>query len=159
MMFRLLVALFILTFILRVMFVLNGAVSFHYDMARDAYEAQQIWKDHKLKILGPPTTTAGLFSGVLYFYLLAIPYGLGNGDPRIAAIFMSFLNSLSIIPIFLLTKEIFKSTKWAFLSAILFTFSFEAIQYGPWLSNPSPAILPMAWFFYSLRLWQKGYQP
>ncbi len=125
-------------------------------MARDAFEAQKIWKEQDLKIIGPPTTTEGLYSGVFYYYLLSLPYCIGNGDPKAAAIFLSFLNALAIIPIFLLARDLFKSTPLAFLAAVFFTFSFEAIQYAPWLSNPSPAIFTVAMFFYSLRVWQKG---
>lgn len=145
-----------LAFLLRVAFIPQGAISFHYDMARDAFEARQIWKMGDLKIIGPPTTTPGLYSGALYYYLIAIPYGLSAGDPRFAAIFLSFLNSFAILPIFLLSKDIFKSTAWAMLASIFYAVSFEAIQYGPWLSNPSPAILTVTMFFYSLRLWQIG---
>lgn len=125
-------------------------------MARDAYEAQAIWKNHDIKVQGPPTTTPGLYSGVLYYYLLAIPYSISNGDPKVAAIFLSLISSLSIIPIFLLAKDLLKSNPWAYLAALLFAISFEATQYGPWLSNPSPAIFTIACFFYSLRLWQKN---
>lgn len=142
-------------FMLRILFIPDGAVSFHYDMARDAYVAKQILEGD-LKILGPPTSTAGLYHGVLYYYLIAIPYGLSNGDPRIAAIFLSFLNSLAIIPIMLLAKEFFKSKVWTFLAGLLFAIAFEAVQYGPWLSNPNPAMFTVALFFYGLFLWQKG---
>ncbi|MDP3973505.1 MAG: glycosyltransferase family 39 protein [Candidatus Daviesbacteria bacterium] len=145
----------ILAFILRIFFIFDGGLSFHYDMARDAYQALAIWQGD-LKIQGPPTTTDGLFSGVGYYYLLSIPYGLSGGDPRVAAIFLSLISSLSIIPIFLLTKDLFKSITWAYLAAFLFAISFEATQYGPWLSNPSPVIFTAAWFFYFLRRWQKG---
>lgn len=150
------ILLIVLSIIVRSLFILNGSVSFHYDMARDAFEAQQIWKDKNLKIIGPPTTTDGLFSGVFYYYLLAIPYGISNGNPSVAAAFLMLINSLAIIPVFLLTKDLFKSTIWAFLAGLLFAVSFEVIQYGPWLSNPGPAVFTIAMFFYSLRLWQKG---
>lgn len=150
------VLLVILAFILRIIFVFQGGVSFHYDMSRDAFEAMQIWKYHQLKILGPPTSTPGLYHGVFYYYLIALFYAIGNGDPRVAAVFLSLLSSLTVIPIILLTKDIFKSIKWVILSGILFVFSFEAIQYGPWLSDPGPALLTIALFFYFLRLWQNG---
>jgi len=154
-MFKLVLALVILAFAIRMLFIFQGSVSFHYDMARDAFEARQIWKEGNLKIVGPPTTTEGLFSGVLYYYFLAIPYGLSGGDPRVAAIFMSLVNSLAIIPIFFLAKDLFKSNKWAIIASFFYAVSFEAVQYGPWLSNPSPAIFTVACFFYSLRRWQK----
>lgn len=64
-----------LAFILRIIFIPSSALSFHYDMSRDAFEAQKIIKDGDLKILGPPTSTPGLFHGPLYYYLIAPFYG------------------------------------------------------------------------------------
>lgn len=145
-----------MAFILRILFIPQGAVSFHYDMARDAYVAQQIWKDRDLKILGPPTSTEDLYHGVLYYYLIAPFYGLGQGDPKIVALILSLINSLTVIPISLLAKDLFKQTRWVVLAGLFFVVSFEASQYGPWLSNPGPAMFTVAWFFYFLRLWQKG---
>ena len=145
-----------LAFIFRTLFIFQGGVSFHYDMARDAFIAQQIWQAHDLKIIGPPTSTPGLFHGVFYYYLIAPFYGLGNGDPRIVAVFLSLMNSLVIIPIVVLAKDLLRSRKWALLSGFLFAVSFEATQYAPWISNPAPAVLTVALFFLFLRLWQKG---
>lgn len=148
--------LIVLAFLLRIAFLSQGAISFHYDMARDAFAAREIWQDHNLKILGPPTSTPGLYHGVLYYYLLAIPYGIGGGNPTVAAIFLSLLSSLTIIPIFIIAKEIFKDKKWAFIAGLLFAVSFEATQYGPWLSNPNPAMLTVSIFFLGLWFWLKG---
>lgn len=148
--------IFILAFILRIIFIPQGAVSFHYDMSRDAFIAREIWQDGDFKILGPPTSTPGIYHGVLYYYLISIPYGISNGDPKAVAVFLSFLASLTIIPIFLLARNYFKKTLWALICSLLFAFSFEAVQYGSWLSNPSPALLTVGLYFYSLWLWRKG---
>lgn len=154
-MLRITIVLVILAFILRILFIFQGGISFHYDMARDAFEARQIWKEGHLKILGPPTSIPGLYHGVLYYYLIAPFYELGNGDPRMVAIFLSLINSLAVIPIVLLAKDLFKSNSWAILSGFLFAVSFESTQYAPWLSNPAPAVLTVSLFFLSLLLWQK----
>lgn len=148
--------LIIFAFILRILFIFQGGISFHYDMARDAFKAQEIWKNHDLKILGPPTSTPGLYHGVFYYYLIAPFYMLGEGDPGIVAVFLSFLNSLTIIPIVFLAKDFFKSTKWALLAGFLFAVSFEATQYASWISNPAPAVLTIALLFLFLREWKKG---
>lgn len=156
-MFKAILVLLVLAFTLRLLFIFQGGVSFHYDMARDAFEAEKIWKYSHLKILGPPTSTPGLFHGVFYYYLIAPFYMIGQGDPRVVAIFLSLLNSLVIIPLFLLAKDLLKSSKWAFLAGFFYVISFEATQYASWISNPAPAVFTMAWFFYFLRLWQKGH--
>lgn len=155
-MLKIILPLIIIAISLRTIFIFQGSVSFHYDMARDAFVAKQIWQDHELKLLGPPTSTPGLFHGVFYYYLIAPFYFLGQGDPRVVAIFLSFLNSLTIIPVVLLSYDLFKSKSWVYLSGLLFALSFETTQYAAWISNPSPAMLTVGLFFYFLRVWQKG---
>lgn len=147
------IVLIIISFILRTLFLSQGSLSFHYDMARDAFVAEQIWKNHDFKILGPPTSTPGLYHGVGYYYLISPFYALGQGDPLFVAYFLSLLNSLAVLPIMLLARDIFKSYKWSLLAGILYTVSYEATQYGPWISNPSPAMLTVTLFFYSLWKW------
>ncbi len=154
-MLKWILVILVLTFSLRIIYIPSGAVSFHYDMARDAFTALQIWHGD-LKIQGPPTSTPGLYHGPLYYYLLAPFYGFGKGDPRVASFFLAFLNSLTVIPIMLLAKDLFKSFKLSLLAGVLFAVSFESIQYAPWLSNPAPAVLTVTLFFYFLRMWQKG---
>ncbi|MBI2599404.1 glycosyltransferase family 39 protein [Candidatus Daviesbacteria bacterium] len=156
-MFKLLLGLFVIaSFTLRIPFIFSGSVSFHYDMARDAFVAKQIWQNYDLKIQGPPTSTVGLYHGPLYYYLIAPFYGLSNGDPRVVAVFLSMLNALVIIPLMLLARDLLGNTKWAILAGLFFAISFEAIQYAPWISNPAPAVLTIALYFYFLRVWQKG---
>lgn len=146
----------LIAFLVRSIFLLTDSISFHYDMARDAFAVLEIWKGHHLKILGPPTSTPGLFHGVLYYYFLAPFYLIGKGDPRFPIIFLSFFNSLAIIPTIILAKKILKDKKWIFLSSIFFIFSYEAIQYGSWLSNPAPAFFSVGMFFLSLKLWEEN---
>lgn len=147
--------IFLLAFGLRVIFPLQNSISFHYDMARDAFAAQEIWRDHHLKIQGPPTSTPGIYHGVLYYYLLAPFYGLGRGNPQFPVVFLCFLNSLTLIPLYILSLKILKQTQWAILSCLLFAFSYEAVQYASWLSNPAPAIFTTAFYFLGLKLWQE----
>lgn len=151
----LLFILFVIALLLRSLYVLNNHISFHYDMARDAFTAQQIWLNHDLKIIGPPSSFAGFFHGVLYYYLIAPFYMLGNGNPQYPSLFLAFLNCLTIFPLFLLAKKVIKSPRWALLSVVLYAFSYEAIQYGPWLSNPGPALLFITLFFLGLFYWQE----
>lgn len=143
----------LLAFFIRILPLFQNNLSFHFDMGRDAFIAEQIWKYHEFKLLGPPTSTQGLFHGVLYYYLIAPFYALGNGNPLVVAWALAFINSTAIVPIYLLAKAFFKSVRWALLTILFFIFSFEAVQYGPWLSNPQPAVVTTAWFFYSLYLW------
>lgn len=148
-----LIGLMVIGWWLRVAWVWDGAVSFHYDMSRDAFLAQEIWRDHQLKVIGPPTSIPGLYHGVGYYYLIAPLYAIGQGDPRIVALLLSLLSVTAAVPIFLLARQLFKNPGWGLVAAGLFLVSFEATQYGPWISNPNPAVVSVAWFFYWLYQW------
>lgn len=139
---------------LRLLFLPSGGLTFGFDQARDAFSALQIVGGH-LKIQGPSASTPGLFHGVAYYYLLAPAYYLGSGSPFIAAIWIVFINILTIIPIFLLGRFLF-SAKVGILAAALFAISFDAVQYALWMSNPTPAVFSAAVFYLGLAYYTFG---
>lgn len=149
------IILFVISLVLRLLPIFQNAVSFHYDMARDAFVAQKIIQGD-FKIMGPPSSTPGLSHGVLYYYLLALLYFIGNGNPLFVSAVLSVLSCLSIFPIYFLAQEFFKDKKMGILAGILFATSFEATQYASWLSNPSLALPCLAFYFYGLWLWKNG---
>jgi len=150
----LLIGIFFIGFFLRVCYLKNLSLTFGYDQARDAYTSQQILKGD-WKILGPPASTPGLYHGVFYYYLLAPAYLFGHNSPIVAAYWISFLNSLSIIIVFVISFLITKKYLPAILSSLLFAVSFEATQYATWLSNPTIAIWTVPLMYLGLWLWTK----
>lgn len=125
---------------------------FSYDQARDAFQALDIIKNWNLKILGPGTDIGGLFHGPLYWYLLSPVYFLFGGSPDAAKIFLIFINLLNIPFIYFFAQTLYKDKRISLFSAFLFAVSFESVQYGRWMSNPAPAVLSIALFFYGFWL-------
>jgi hypothetical protein len=152
--FLFLILIFGLAFFLRIVFLKNLSLTFGYDQARDAYVSQQILKGD-LKILGPPASTPGLYHGVIYYYILAPAYLLGHGNPIIAAVWIAFLNSLTIFTVFYLTYLFTKKVPPALLAAIFFGLSFESVQYATWLSNPTLGVITVPLIYLGLWLWIK----
>ena len=148
----LLIAIFILAFFLRTMFLQNSVLTFGYDQARDALIAKQIISGD-IKIQGPPSSQPGLYHGVLYYYLLAPSYLIGNGSPIVTAYYLAFLNSLAVVIVFLIAKKATDNTKIALLSSFLFAISFESTQYATWLSNPTIAIWTVPLMYLGLWIW------
>ncbi|MBX4205569.1 hypothetical protein KW795_00050 [Candidatus Microgenomates bacterium] len=150
--------IFILGFYLRVMYLPQNALTFGYDQARDAINALQIVHGH-LKIQGPPASQPGLFHGVLYYYVLAPAYLLGHGSPIIAAYWIAFINSLTILLVFYLTYLFAKKQKVAnvyipaLVASLLYAISFEATQYATWMSNPTIAIFTVPLMYLGLWIW------
>lgn len=146
----LLIVFILLGLFLRLYFLKDRAISFTFDQARDAYIASEIGSGD-IKIQGPPASTPGLFHGVLYYYLITPSYIIGNGNPLATNIWLSIVNILTIIPIFLFGKLLF-SRKVGLLASFLFAISLDAVQYANWMSNPAPAVLSGAIFYLGLAL-------
>lgn len=135
-----LIGIFLLGLILRLMYF-NDA-TFGWDQARDAFESINILNGDFIKIIGPATAELpGLHHGSFYWYLISPFYFFSNGNPLVVRLFLVLLNLASVFILYHLVTLLFKNKSIALLSCLLFALSFEAIQYGRWLSNPSPALL------------------
>lgn len=146
----LLVVMFLLGLILRLIYFKE--ITFGWDQARDAFQALNIWQGDPIKIIGPSTAELpGLHHGSFYWYLISPFYYFSNGNVFVVRIFLILLNLTNIFVIYLISKTLFKNKNIALLSSFFYTISFEASQYGRWLSNPSPALLTIPLTF--LGLW------
>lgn len=140
----------------RFWFLPTKNINFIYDQARDAFVVQEII-DGNLKILGPPTSgIPGLYHGVLYYYVITPFYLLGKGNPLIVSYFLAFVNALTTIPVFYFAYLLTKKYATSIAAAILFAFSFDAIQFSKFLSNVSLGILFVPLVFIGLFLWVKN---
>lgn len=149
--FVILLCIAIFGLVLRLLFLSEGAITFGYDQARDAYSTLEI-ANGDLKIQGPSASTPGLFHGVAYYYLLAPVYGVFGGSPYAAGIWIALINVLTVIPIYYLGKLLFNS-KIGIIAAGLFAISFDGVQYALWLSNPTPAVFSGAVFYLGLGIY------
>jgi len=149
----LLALIFIVALTLRWWYLPQGAVSFAYDQARDAFTVQELLHGH-LKILGPPVSgVPGLFHGVLYYYVIAPAYLLGHGNPVVVAYWLSFISSLGVFAVYYLTYLLTKKRVPALISALIFAFSFEATQYANLLTNASMGVWFVPIIYIGLYLW------
>lgn len=125
---------------------------FTFDQSRDAIRAAEILSTDPVKIIGPTTDIAGLFHGSLWWYLLAPFYALGQGNPLVPKLFLVLLH-LSMVPLgFVIARKLTKNVVVGLLTAFLVVISFDMVQYSRWLSNPSPAVITVAFFY--LGLWK-----
>ena len=126
-------------------------ITFFYDQARDIFESQRIITSGDfIKIQGPMTDIPGVFHGPLYWYIIAPFVYLMGGLPYAAKAFLIILNVLCIPVLYWVTMRMTKQRNVALVAACLFAVSFEAIQYGRWMSNPAPALLPILVSLYGL---------
>jgi 4-amino-4-deoxy-L-arabinose transferase-like glycosyltransferase len=120
---------------------LRGDFAYHWSVAGDII--------HKgfFPLLGPGASINSQYHlGPFYYYLLAIPYLLGNGNFQAAIIFFSFLNTINIILLYIISKKLFDEKQSLIITA-MYTFSNYMLTIGnfPW----NPYVLP---FFILLSL-------
>ena len=141
--------IFLLALFLRFLYFPDN-IYFGYDQARDAFAALEILHGD-LKLIGPTTAFEGLHHGVLYYYILAPLYGLGNMSPEFTAGVWRFFNALGVFLIFLLTKTLFNK-KTALVATLLYAVSFEQTQFSIFLHHPSLVVLSMLVMYLGLAL-------
>jgi hypothetical protein len=131
------------------LWLVAGHVSFNYDQARDALTAQQILAGD-LKIMGPSAsgTNDSVYHGVLFYYVIAVLYGLTAGNPQAVASCLALISTLGLIPFFFFAKNFFHSSKLALLTTALVAVSAQAISYSGWISEHMLATLFLPGYFY-----------
>lgn len=151
---QLILLLIVLSFLFRWYLVRDNHFEFYYYQARDADVSRSILEESDLKIQGPATsgTNDKIYNGVLYYYLIGPIYTLFKGNPLAPTLFLSFLSSLAVMPIYLIGKEIFKSRNVGIGASLLYAFSVDAAQLGTWLGNSSIATWSVPFFYFFL--WQ-----
>lgn len=112
-------------------------LGFFYDQGRDASITKDILTFKNFPAIGPTTGIEGLHLGPFWFYLITPFYLLANGNPAVAAIFVSIIEALTIPLIYITTKEYFQKTP-AIIASLIWTFGYYLIRSSRWFSNPTP---------------------
>ena len=149
-----LVSLITLSFLFRWYLIRDNHFEFYFQQARDAIVSRSILENKDLKIQGPSSSSTNdrLYGGVLYYYVIGPLYTLSHGDPLIPTLGLSLLSSLTVIPIFLISKTIFQSRLVGIWASVLYAFSVDAAVVGSWLGAPSLTTWSVPFFHYYL--WQ-----
>lgn len=140
--------IFLSAFVLRLLGLIN--IELRGDFAEHWKIAGEIAGGKYLPLLGPSASiNPDIHLGPLYYYLLSIPYLLGGVNYKIAIIFFSILNSLSIFPLYYISKKWF-GERSGLQVVILFSVSSYVIQVQdfPWNPYLIPAL--MIFSLYSL---------
>lgn len=146
--------LYLLTAAVRIWSVRDAQFPFWFDLGRDAIISRQIVEQRDLKVQGPSASGSGdtIFHGVMYYYIVGPLYSFLDGDPRLVMIGIILLSSTAVVPVYLLAQALSGRRGVAILAGVLYSFSYEAVRSGTWLSNPVIATVSLPWFFY---LWHQ----
>ena len=99
-------------------------IPYTFDQGRDFLRAEEIVRDHNLTFIGPTTGIQGLFHGAWWYYFLAIPYIIFQGNPNGFVMFM-FLSALAQFVLF----SIFLKKKFDMLVALVFASTIAVSPY------------------------------
>ncbi len=144
-----LIFIFIIALILRFLYFPNN-IYFGIDQALGSFAVKEILAGHP-KLVGPSTSFPGLRHGVLYYYLYAPFYLVGNGNPVLAAAFLRVVNALGIFLIFFLGKILFNSYV-GIIASFLFAVSFEQTQFALYFNHPSLSVISILVMFLGLSI-------
>lgn len=120
--------------------VLNGNPIFGFDQGRDYLAVKEIVVDHKLTLIGAELGAgsagiSGIFQGPFFFYFLAVPFILSNGNP-LAGVFLMLVFSLASIYLgYYLTKKMMGESI-GLLTAFLMAISPILIGQARFVWNP-----------------------
>ncbi len=145
-----LLIIFFLGLVERTVGIISQNILFLFDNGRDLLYVKKIVVDHKILLLGPSSGgLQGYFHGVLWYYLLAIPFLLGGGNPLTFTLFMAILSSFSVLTSFWMMKKI-SNIYSAIIVATFFAFSEFSTATALFIWNPYPIVWLMPFYIFSL---------
>jgi hypothetical protein len=124
--------------------VRHGEVIFFNDVARDFLLLQEM--DHKkIVLIGPRSSTNGLFHGPLWTYINYPAYVIGNGNPVVVAWFWIFLTCVFLITSFYMVRKLL-GTLPAFAFIVLTSIQMASHVNGVFHAEATFFFMPMLFF-------------
>lgn len=150
-----LIGIFVLAFFLRAQETLFNNYLFLKDQGRDMMAVKSIVVDHKLTLIGPYSSLQSVFQGPLYYYLLAIPFFLTNGNPIGGMWLMLLLSMFSVGIAYWWVRKLFGETA-ALFTAFIFAVSPGASAAATFIWNPHPTLpIVTLWLYFLLQVTSK----
>lgn len=131
-----LASLLILGAILR-FYNLESRLSFDWDQENFAWQAKSMVVDHKMTLIGAPTSVGGIHLGPFYTYLSNLFYLIFRMDPVGAGILSILFGIVTIFAFYFIGERLFDK-KTGFSAAFLYAVSFPLITWDLVAWNPAP---------------------
>lgn len=150
--FAITIILIAFVFIVRTVGLLNNNALFIFDGARDLLWVKKIAVDHKLILIGPSSGgLQGYFQGVIWYYMLVIPFVLSGGNPISETWFMAIMSTFSVLTSFFILKK--TMNVYAGILGVLFLgFSGYSVATSKFIWNPYPIVWLMPAYFLGIYL-------
>lgn len=129
-----------------------GEVNFFNDVARDFMLLREL-DEKKVVLIGPRSSTNGVFHGPLWTYINYPAYKLGNGNPVTVAWFWVFLAGIFLLTSFFVAKKLF-GTFAALAYTLLLSSRLPPHINGVFHSEATFFFMPV--FFFSIAMYIKS---
>lgn len=116
---------------------LENRLSFDWDQENFAWEAKRMIIDHKMTLIGAPTSIGGIHLGPFYTYLSNLFYFIFKMDPAGAGILSILFGIATIAGFYFVGKKLFNKEA-GYLAAFLYAISFPLILWDLVAWNPAP---------------------
>lgn len=77
--------------------IIHGSFAFTFDVGRDLLAVRDLVYFHKISLLGPTSGQMGIFYGPWWYWFLAIPFFLFNGNPTGIVSFIAILGIVAVV--------------------------------------------------------------
>lgn len=118
---------------------------FKGDQGRDAIILLEHFQNGTIPLTGPRTST-GQFPGPFFFYIIGVPLVFSKFDPLAPTVFITVLEALTVIPLFLLVRK-FADEKVAACTALIYALSPHMISQSRLFWNPTSVPFFTAFLF------------
>lgn len=145
----LLLALLVITAVVRFTPLVTGNFPFLFDHGRDMLDVRKIVVDHKPTLIGPFTGIQGVFQGPYHYYLLAIAFVIGNGHPGSGTAFMAILGVIGVLLCYILGKKMIDRS-FGLIAALFFAIAPASIAFSQHFWNPHWIPFLMVLFYFAL---------
>lgn len=137
----------------RIIEVLNQNYVFGFDQGRDFLAVHNIVVNHKFTLIGPELGSgsagfSGIFHGPFFYYLLAIPFVIFNGDPYSGIVLMFLFGIFTMVFSYFLGKKLFGCTG-GLIIALLIAISPSLISHSRlvWLPHVTSLFILLTFYF------------
>ncbi|MPM59437.1 hypothetical protein SDC9_106279 [bioreactor metagenome] len=122
------------------LYQIGDYMEFLGDQGRDVIIIKDFWQNGNLFFIGPQTSIGNMYLGPWFYYLISPALLISNFSPVGPAIFIAFLNILTIYMLYFVGNKWF-SKSIGLISAFLFAISPVVIKYSNFIWNPN--IMPL----------------
>lgn len=132
-----------------------GWFAYGHDQDLIAWFIRDVLENNHPRLIGQETSSAGVFIGPLFYYLLIPFYFLTKLDPAGGLLFSILVGAFSICSFYFVFRKIFNE-KVGLLASLIYSFSIYIVFTDREVVPTMPVMLWSVWFLYTLYLLLKG---